>query len=155
MLFKGTRATVILLIGSVGLAAAAPVPTSTLTVQISNVRNGKGVVHVDICPQKQFLGDDCTYVGDAQARAGVVTVTVGNLPPGQYAAQVFHDENRNKKVDRALFGIPKEGVGFSNDARISLGPPKWTDARFNFSGQPQTITLKMRYFLGPSGPAAR
>ncbi|MEO9130544.1 MAG: DUF2141 domain-containing protein [Sphingomonas sp.] len=154
MLFKGARA-LALLIGFVGLTAAAPVPTGTLTVQISNVRNGNGTVHVDICPQKQFLGDDCAYVGDAQARAGVVTVTVHNLPAGHYAAQVFHDENRNKKVDRALFGIPKEGVGFSNDARISLGPPKWADATFDFNGQLQTITLKMRYFLGPSGPAAR
>ena len=151
---KGARV-LVLLIGSVGLTAAAPVPTGTLTLQISNVRNSNGIVHVDICPQKQFLGDDCAFVGDAQARAGVVTVNVHNLPAGQYAAQIFHDENRNKKVDRALFGIPKEGVGFSNDARISFGPPKWTDARFNFNGEQQTITLKMRYFLGPSGPAAR
>ena len=154
MPFRPARA-IGLLIGFVGLTAAAPVPTGTLTVQISNVRNAKGVVHVDICPQKQFLGDDCSYVGDAQAHAGVVTVTVANLPPGQYAAQVFHDENRNKKVDRALFGIPKEGVGFSNDARISLGPPKWADAVFGFDGHEQAIGLKMRYFLGPSGPAAR
>ena len=152
-LFKGARATV-LIIGFVGLTAAAPVSTGTLTIQIDNVRNAKGNVHVDICPQPQFLGDDCTYVGDAQAHAGSVTVTVHNLPPGQYAAQVFHDENRNKKVDRALFGVPKEGIGFSNDARIALGPPKWADAEFDYNGQPQTITLKMRYFLGPSGPAA-
>ena len=109
MPFRPARA-ITLLIGSVGLTAAAPVPTSTLTIQISNVRNASGVVHVDICPQKQFLGDNCIYVGDAQSHAGVTTVTVHNLPPGQYAAQVFHDENRNKKVDRALFGIPKEGV---------------------------------------------
>ena len=154
MPFRPARA-ITLLIGSVGLTAAAPVPTGTLNLQISNVRNANGSVHVDICPQKEFLGDNCVYVGDAQARAGVVTVTVHNLPAGQYAAQIFHDENRNKKVDRALFGIPKEGVGFSNDARISLGPPKWADAKFDFNGQLQTITLKMRYFLGPSGPAAR
>jgi len=155
MLSKPARASIVLLIGFLGLTAAAPMPTATLTVHISNVRNAKGNVHVDICPEKQFLGDDCVYVGDAQAHAGVVSVTVQNLPPGHYAAQVFHDENRNKKVDRALFGIPKEGIGFSNDARISLGPPKWADAKFDFNGQPQTISLKMRYFLGPSGPAAR
>ena len=154
MQFRGSRAAIASLIGFVGLTAAAPVSTGTLTIQIDNVRNARGVVHVDICPQPQFLGDDCTYVGDAQAHAGSVTVTVHNLPPGQYAAQVFHDENRNKKVDRALFGVPKEGIGFSNDARISLGPPKWADAKFDFSGQSQAITLKMRYFLGPSGPAA-
>ena len=154
MPFKRVRASIVLMIGFLGATAAAPLPTGTLTVQIGNVRNSTGNVHVDICPQGQFLKDDCPYVGNAPAHAGVTTVVVHDLPPGQYAAQVFHDENRNKKVDRALFGIPKEGVGFSNDARISLGPPKWADAKFDFSGQPQTISLKMRYFLGPSGPAA-
>ena len=148
------RAAVALGIGFVGIAAA-PVPLGTLTVQINNVRNSNGTVHVDICPQDQFLGDDCRYVGDAPAHAGITTVTIRNLPAGQYAAQIFHDENRNKKVDRALFGIPKEGVGFSNDARISFGPPKWADAKFTFNGEAQTIGLKTRYFMGASGPASR
>ena len=40
---------------------------------------------------------------------------------GRYAVQAFLDENGNGEVDRALFGIPKEGVGFSNDAKIRLG----------------------------------
>ena len=151
---RRVRAAVALGIGFVGIAAA-PAPMGTLTVQISNVRNSTGTVHVDICSQDQFLGDDCPYVGDAPAHAGVTTVVVHNLPAGHYAAQIFHDENRNKKVDRALFGIPKEGIGFSNDARISLGPPKWADAQFTFNGDAQTIGLKTRYFMGASGPAAR
>ena len=135
--------------------AAAPLPQGTLTIQISNVRNSTGTIHVDICPENQFLKDDCPYVGDAPAHAGITTVTVHNLPAGHYAAQIFHDENRNKKVDRALFGIPKEGVGFSNDARISFGPPKWADAKFTFNGEAQTIGLKTRYFMGASGPSSR
>jgi uncharacterized protein (DUF2141 family) len=112
-------------------------------------------VHIDICPQAQFLKDDCPYAASAPARAGTTLVTVRDVPAGAYAAQVFHDENRNHKVDRALFGIPKEGVGFSNDAPIRLGPPKWQDARFAFNGGDQVITLKMRYMLGASGPATR
>ena len=152
MSFKRVRATFAMLIGFAA-AAAGPAPNGTLTIRVDNVRNSAGVVHVDICPQAQFLKDDCPYAGDAPARAGVTVVTIHGLPAGRYAAQVFHDENRNKKVDRALFGIPKEGVGFSNDARISLGPPKWADAVFVFDGQEQAIGLKMRYFLGASGPA--
>ncbi len=151
---RRVRAAVALGIGFIGIAAA-PAPLGTLTVQISNVRNSTGTIHVDICSQDQFLGDNCPYVGDAPAHAGVTTVVVHNLPAGHYAAQIFHDENRNKKVDRALFGIPKEGIGFSNDARISLGPPKWADAQFTFNGDVQTIGLKTRYFMGASGPAAR
>ena len=76
-------------------------------------------------------------------------------PAGHYAVQAFHDENANGKVDRALFGIPKEGIGFSNDAPIHLSPPKWADAVFAFDGGDQVIALKMRYMLGASGPRAR
>lgn len=134
--------------------AAAP-PSGTLTVRVTNVRNAKGVVHLDVCPRAQFLKDDCPWSGDAPAYPGETVVVVRDLPPGDYAVQAFHDENANKKVDRALFGaIPKEGIGFSRDAPVRLSPPKWDDAVFAFEGA-KTITLKMRYMLGASGPGER
>ena len=155
-LFNKARAAIAASILLAGAAAiAAPPGGGTITVQIGNIRNGHGNVHVDICPEKQFLGDNCLYTGDAPAHSGLTVVTVHNVPAGRYAAQVTHDENNNKKVDRGLFGIPREGIGFSNDARISFGPPKWADAVFAFNGQAQTISLKMRYMMGASGPAAR
>ena len=132
---------------------AAPTNAATLTAQIDNVRNARGHVHIDVCPQDRFLKEDCPYSGEAPARPGMTTVTVQGVPPGNYAVQAFHDENDNHRVDRALFGIPREGVGFSNDAPIRLGPPKWADAAFAISGD-MRIRLKMRYFLGASGPAA-
>ena len=85
----------------------------------------------------------------------MTVVVLHGLPPGQYAVQTFHDENGNKKVDRNFIGLPKEGVGFSNDAPIRMGPPKWADAMFTFNGAEQTIQLKTRYFLGQSGPDKR
>jgi len=130
-----------------------PASAATLTAEIDNIRNARGHVHVDVCPQDRFLKDDCPYSGDAVARTGKTIVLVRDVPPGRYAVQAFHDENDNHRVDRALFGIPKEGVGFSNDAPIGLGPPKWADAVFTVALD-TTIRLRMRYFLGPSGPAA-
>ena len=93
-----------------------------------------------------------TRVGETAAQVGVTSVVIRNLPPGRYALQATHDENDNHRVDRALFGIPREGVGFSNDARISLGPPKWADAMIVVTGDAR-LRLNMRYFLGASGPA--
>lgn len=124
-------------------------------MEVGNVRVSQGIVHVDLCPESQFLKDDCPYAAGAAAQAGLTRVILHGIPPGRYAAQVFLDENRNGKVDRALFGIPKEGVGFSNDARIGLGPPKWADAVFTYGGGTQTIRLNLRYFLGAKGPPAR
>ena len=93
--------------------------------------------------------------GSAPAHVGTTVVMIHGLPPGQYAVQTFHDENGNKKVDRNFIGLPREGVGFSNDAPIRMGPPKWADAMFAFNGAEQTIQLKTRYFLGQSGPDKR
>jgi uncharacterized protein (DUF2141 family) len=132
-----------------------PAPQSDLTIRITNIRNARGEVHAEVCPQATFLREDCHYAASAPARAGVVLLTVRGIPPGRYAIQAFHDENGNHRVDRALFGIPREGVAFSNDAPIRLGPPSWADAVFAVSGGEQTIQMKTRYFTGRSGPASR
>jgi uncharacterized protein (DUF2141 family) len=126
--------------------------SGTLHVMVDNVRDHTGRVHVDLCTQAQFL-KDCPIASDAPAHLGQTVVTLYGLKPGRYAAQVFYDQNGNGKIDRALFGIPKEGVGFSNDARIKLAPPKWEDAVFDYDGQEHTIRLKLRYFMGPGSGA--
>jgi uncharacterized protein (DUF2141 family) len=140
-------------LAGIACTALAPPPTGTLTIHITNVRNAKGEVLVEVCPKAKFLQDDCPFSGSAPAQIGTTVVTVPGIPADDYAVQAFHDENRNRRVDRVLFGIPKEGVGFSNDAPIRMSPPKWNDAVVRFGGD-QTIQFKMRYFLGGSGPGA-
>ena len=145
---------IVLLAAAMALPAAGPVGT-TVTVQIANIRNAKGNVHVDLCTRGQFLTEECTYHATVRAVGGTTTLVVPNVMPGRYAAQGTHDENQNGKVDRALFGIPKEGVGFSNDAKIRFSPPKFDEAAFTVGPAPATIRFSLRYFLGPSGPAPR
>lgn len=144
-----------LLLLAIAARANAADGDGTLRVTIDNVRGAKGHVHVDLCTEDQFL-KDCPVAADAPARPGQSVVTLTGVKPGRYAAQVFYDENGNHKVDRALFGVPKEGVGFSRDARIGLGPPKWADAVFDYDGHEQSIRLKLRYFIGPNytGPGS-
>lgn len=131
---------------------AGQASSGVLHVAVDNVRDHTGHVHVDLCTQAQFL-KDCPMSGDATARVGLTTVTLTGLKPGRYAAQVFYDQNGNGKLDRAVFGVPKEGVGFSNDAKIKLAPPKWEEAMFDYDGQEKTIRLRLRYFTGPDAPA--
>jgi uncharacterized protein (DUF2141 family) len=119
-------------------------PTS-IEVAVRNVRTAQGRVHVDICTRATFL-KDCAYMGEAPARIGTTTVLVPNVPPGLYAAQAFHDRNNNGKVDQGLFGIPKEGVGFSNDA-LHMSTPKFDDAAFRHEGRDQQITIGLKYFF--------
>lgn len=62
-----------------------------------------------------------------------------------YAVACFHDEDGDGALKKGIFGIPKEGVGVSNDAKGSFGPPKYEDAKFTFSGAPSEITFAVRY----------
>ena len=56
------------------------------------------------------------------------------VPVGAYAISVIHDENSNNALDTNFLGIPKEGIGTSNNAKARFGPPKWADARFEVQG---------------------
>lgn len=140
---------------SILLAAAMAQAAGSITFEIGNVRNARGRVLVAVCTQDKFLKEDCTYNADAPARAGTTTVTVPNVPAGNYAAQAFHDENGNEKVDQGFLGIPKEGVGFSRNARITFGPPKYKSAEFAHAGRPAVQRLNLRYMSGASGPPKR
>ena len=133
--------------------AAIVLILAPVVVDVGNVSNDHGVVRVSICPKAKFLGDSCPYEGSAPAVAGTTRVTVDNVPPGDYGASAFHDENANGKVDRGMFGIPQEGVGFSRDAPIRMAPPKWEEAVFAHTGAAQTIGFALRYFTGPASPA--
>jgi uncharacterized protein (DUF2141 family) len=115
-------------------------------VVVINLRNANGHVRVGLCPQETFLETDCPYEAEAAAIKGETIVTVRGVPPGTYAAQVFHDENNNHEVDRSWLGIPEEGVGFSNDPSFTFGPPSFSDASFRLGADGGRITVRLRYF---------
>lgn len=119
-----------------------------LSVAIAKFKNDKGTAVVSLFkgeegfpkfPDKAFKRMTVQIV-NRQAAAAFT-----NLPPGEYAVSVYHDENGNKKLDTNFFGIPKEGVGSSNNAKGHFGPPKYTAAKFKFNGDNQTITINIVY----------
>jgi uncharacterized protein (DUF2141 family) len=127
-------------------AARASSEDTGLRIVVSDVRSARGHVRVEVCSAAEFL-QDCFHSAAEPAARGVTTVLVPNLPPGVYAVQAFHDENDNNEVDRNGLGLPKEGIGFSNDAPIRLSPPSFQAAAFTYAGGDQTITLRLRHFL--------
>lgn len=72
-----------------------------------------------------------------------VIVVVDSIPYGEYAIRVFHDENRNGKIDTNFLGIPDEDYGYSNDASGWFGPPSWEKAKFIFNKPEMKIEIKV------------
>ncbi len=130
------------------LFAGGAAPTTFLDVVVSNVRNSNGHVLVAVCPPAEFLAPHCRYVGKARAHRGLVMVRVTGIPPGTYAVQAFQDENDNVTIDRNFLGLPKEGIGFSNDAPFRFGPPSFRDAAITTGPQGGQVAIRLRYLLG-------
>jgi uncharacterized protein (DUF2141 family) len=133
------------------LAALAPggfAAASSVQIQVSGVRSSQGSVRIDLCTAETFLKTNCPYRGYAPAVQGTTTVTITDVPPGVYAAQVFHDLNDNHKVDRGLFGIPREDIGFTNNPSLGMHGPSFDKSSFVLGDAPLTLTLNLRHF-GP------
>lgn len=125
--------------GFSGAAAGADV-----RVVVDGLRNDRGNLLVAVCTEEVFLSAGCRYVAGAPAGEG--TATVRGVPPGSYAVQAFHDENGNGTIDHTLRFFPLEGMGFSRDARMRRGPPRFADAAFELGDRDATLKLTMRYF---------
>lgn len=121
---------VLLLLGVYGTAVANGNDTANLTVVVTNLQNKDGKVSVSLYKtEEDFLqkGQSLTTI---ITKAGQATVVFKDLRPGTYAVSVMHDQNDNGKLDTAVFGIPVEPYGFSNNARGTFGPASFDDSKF-------------------------
>lgn len=139
------------------LAGAPAEPTATvttdgsgtMTVVARGLRNSDGhVLFVLFNDKKGFPGKDQYAVrkGRSSIKGSVSKHVWKDVPEGTYAIAVVHDENDNGDVDTNFIGMPKEGVGASNNPKGSLGPPKWKDSKFEHDGT-SALMIKMQYLL--------
>ena len=118
--------------------------TIDLTIEIKGMETDKGKVFVALYnSEKIFLKSSKDTKGtSAIVKDGKATAYFKELPKGEYAVSLFHDENENNKMDTKIFGIPKEPYGFSNNATGFMGPPKYKDAKFILEAN-KTITISV------------
>jgi uncharacterized protein (DUF2141 family) len=117
-----------------------------LEVTLEQVATDAGELLVAVCTRETFLRRGCPYTGRSPAISGEARVVVRGIEPGVYAVQAFHDENGNLDLDRNFLGLPKEGMGFSNDAPMRFGPPSFDDAAIEISAAGAATRLRLRYF---------
>jgi uncharacterized protein (DUF2141 family) len=120
-----------------------------LKVDIANMRSDRGRVLACLTaqPAKFPKCRDDPYSMRLQVQARNHALTFRDVPPGRYAIALLHDENGNGKADRAVSMIPREGFGFSRDAKVRMGPPKFNEAAFDMGSAPREMTIRMRYML--------
>ena len=74
---------------------------------------------------------------------GEVILLFTEVPAGEYAISLFHDENGNGELDTGTFGIPTEDYAFSNNAKGTFGPASYEDAAFSISDTETTHIINI------------
>lgn len=127
---------------------AARAPTADIEVSIEKLRNRKGVLHLCLTREPAHF-PDCKSDPRAVTRTAPATtgpIRITGLAPGGYALAIFHDENRNRKLDM-LIGIPREGFGFSRNPVVRFGAPKFRQVRIDLRAGFTRETVRMQYLL--------
>ncbi len=132
------------------LSTGVPSTGAPVRVRAEGLRNAEGAVRLTL-----FRGRDgypeawrkAAYAVSVTARQGEVEAVFESVAPGRYALAVLHDENGNERLDRAAFGIPREGIGASNRAAERLGAPRFEEALFLVPSSGATLAVKIRYWL--------
>lgn len=134
------------LIAAVLMLFASGVRAADLVVTVTELRNDQGNVRFALYDQAAEFPRGERFRGtDVAARQSSVQAVFKDIPPGIYALAIHHDENKDEEMNTIFFGIPQEGYGFANDARVLFGPPSFEAASFTVKEPRTEISLKARY----------
>jgi uncharacterized protein (DUF2141 family) len=120
-------------------------PTGTLIITVTGLRTAAGNVQIGLCnSEKSYDGEEKKFNGAIiKVEKKTVEWKIEDVPFGEYAVKVFHDENGNDELDTNFFGMPTESYGFSNNASGTFGPPSYEDAKFLFDKPEMTVEIKL------------
>ena len=141
-----------MLLGAILPLAAEPAPIAspfaTINAHVVKLRNNSGQIICtlftpsDKFPEKSRRGRTIAVaIQDKQA-----TCRFKNVPYGDYAIVVFHDENNDREFNQNWLGMPKEGFGFSNNPG-TLKKPVFADAHFNVDQPIVDVTIRLNYWF--------
>jgi uncharacterized protein (DUF2141 family) len=120
----------------------------SLVIHVTGFRNTKGRLGAELFTSsagwpedvdKSFRHDHFPIEGDH------ATARFDHVPAGRYGVAVLHDENENKKLDRDIFMIPKEGFGFANNPRVLLVAPPIEKATISVTCPSTTTEIRLIY----------
>lgn len=129
------------------LPGMAPASGNSLEVNVGGLRSARGMIRFCVTTEARSFPDCKTgKVFTRSVSAATPHVRFDDLPAGNYAVAVIHDENGNAKLD-TFMGIPREGFGFSRNPVIRFGPPSFQSTRFAVGGDAAVQQVRMKYML--------
>jgi uncharacterized protein (DUF2141 family) len=133
-----------------GAACAAAESAGNLNVTVRGANNDKGVIRIAVYNNKDAYAADKDNTATGSFRKEAVLLkdnsansTFKDVPYGQYAIKLFHDEDNSGKFYTGMFGIPKVQYGFSNNAKGMMGPAPYAKALFAVKTAETNMTIDL------------
>lgn len=123
-------------------------PENVIHVDVDGLRSQKGQVLCALYssangfPKKP---DKAIAHAKSAISSGHAVCEFPDVAAGTYAVSVLHDENSNGKLDTSFIGMPREGVGSSNNAKGRFAPPKFDAAAFRYTGGRHDLKITIVY----------
>ena len=146
----------VLFIGCIlfGLTAEAEAErTGGITIRVEGIKSDKGSIVLILCNSQDMYQSELDKYGEisdtsfrsvsAEIKSNSFEWIFEDIPYGEYALMLYHDENNNGKLDKNAMEQPKEPYAFSNNARApARSPPKYEKVKFSVD-QP-SVTLQIQ-----------
>jgi uncharacterized protein (DUF2141 family) len=128
-----------------GLVIPAAAQAGAVRIELGGVRAG-GTLYVQLQNRAQFLGADRVAGRVIEApQAGLLGVDLGDVPPGDYAVSVWHDDNGNRQFDLdPATGRPLDGIASVN-AEALRGPPTFDQVKVSVPAAGLRVPLTVHY----------
>ena len=134
-----------ILAAALAMALPAAAQAGTVTVDLSGLRPG-GTLYVQLQTRDQFLGQERTASKMIQApQSGTLRVDLGEVPPGDYAVSVWHDQNDNRRMEiDPSQGQAVDGWAMLNGAAIRARP-EFDQVKLSVPAAGAQVPLEVRY----------
>ena len=126
------------------LFVAVPAQATSLNVHLDGVRAAGGTLYVSVQTREQFMQESGTAGTVVSApREGSHEFSF-DVPPGDYAISVWHDDNGNRSFDMSDQHMPLDGWAMTNSAGLR-GEPSFDEVRMPIGSEAATVRLTMAY----------
>ena len=124
-------------------------PKNNIKVEITGLRNNLGNIKMGVYISRERFEqkkDSKIITIEKQQMHNQKVIYSFYLEPGTYGLSILDDENDNGKMDFNMFGMPKEGFGFSNYYHSGFLMPKFQSFSFTvLAGEEKKVNIKLRY----------
>jgi uncharacterized protein (DUF2141 family) len=125
--------------------------TGAVQIFVTGFRSDDGVARIAMFRGKKGFPNDSSkayWKGISEIDNRVAKILLSAVKYDTYAISVYHDANRNGKLDRKWRIIPKEGFGSSNNTREEKQGPTYAESSFVIDSDSTYIDIEIEYLFG-------